>query len=277
MANEGMDRRAFLKLGGLVAAATAAMPASQLLVTSTMASTGTSTKKSIQYAMTVNLNNCDGCKECEKACREENNVPDLEAVYGEDAKRYTPYWIRVAQMQQEIHGSEIDPRPIPLLCQHCSDPPCVHVCVTKASFVREKDGIVLIDEHRCIGCRYCVIACPYRARTIVFRENPVPRDEQNSKVPAMMLGVATKCTFCAHKDLEGGELPACVEACAKHMSKVNGKPALEFGNRLDHKEKVARQIADGQVQVLRPNLEVNPNVYYLGLSKNEAMLEKVLG
>lgn len=275
MANEGMDRRSFLKLGGLLAAAGAAMPASQLLVTSTMASSGTSSKKAIQYAMTVNLNNCDGCKECEKACREENNVPDLEATYGEDAARYTPYWIRVAQMKQDLPGTE--ERPIPLLCMHCSDPPCVHVCVTKASFVREKDGLVLIDEHRCIGCRYCVIACPYRMRTIVFRENPVPRSEQNSKVPAMMLGVATKCTFCAHKDLEAGEIPACVEACAKHMKEIGGKPALEFGNRNNDKEKVARQIAEGEVQVLRPNLEVKPNVYYLGLSKQEALLEKVLG
>lgn len=270
-----MDRRTFLKLSGLVAAAGAAMPASQLLVTSTMASTGATSNKSLQFAMTVNLNNCDGCKECEKACRKENNVPDLQATYGEDAARYTPYWIRVAQMKQDLPGTE--ERPIPLLCQHCSDPPCVHVCVTKASFVRERDGIVLIDEHRCIGCRYCIIACPFRARTMVFRDNPVPRDQQNSKVPAMMLGVATKCTFCAHKDLEGGEMPACVEACKKHMNEVNGKPALEFGNRYDHSEKVARQVADGEVQELRANLEVKPNVYYLGLSRQEAVLEKVLG
>lgn len=270
-----MDRRTFLKLGGLIAAAGAAMPASQLLVSSTMASTGSSAKKAIQFAMTVNLNNCDGCKECEKACREENNVPDLEAEYGEDAARYTPYWIRVAQMKQHLPGTE--ERDIPLLCQHCSDPPCVHVCVTKASFVRERDGIVLIDEHRCIGCRYCVIACPFRARTIVFRDNPVPREEQNSKVPSMMLGVATKCTFCAHKDLEAGEIPACVEACKKHMKEVKGKPALEFGNRNDNSEKVAMQIANGEVQELRANLEVKPNVYYLGLSKQEALIEKVLG
>lgn len=260
-----MDRRTFLKLGGLIAAAGAAMPASQLLVTSSMASSATTSQ--MQYSMTVDLNKCNGCKVCEQACREENNVPDLEAVYGEDAKRYTPYWIRVAEMKQDLPGAE--ERPLPLLCQHCIDPPCVHVCVTKASFRREKDGIVLIDEHRCIGCRYCVIACPYRARTIVFRDNPTPRDEQNKKVPAMMLGVATKCTFCAHKDLDAGELPACVEACPHK--------ALTFGNRNDHKEKVARQIADGNVQVLRPNLEVKPNVFYMGLSKNEAALEKVLG
>src|SRR5450759_258618 len=84
MANDSMDRRTFLKLSGLVAAAGAAMPASQLLVTSTMASTGATSNKSLQFAMTVNLNNCDGCKECEKACRKENNVPDLQATYGED-------------------------------------------------------------------------------------------------------------------------------------------------------------------------------------------------
>ncbi|MHB9112847.1 MAG: sulfate reduction electron transfer complex DsrMKJOP subunit DsrO [Thermoleophilia bacterium] len=269
MANEGMDRRSFLKLGGLIAAAGAAMPASQLLVTSTMASSGTSTKKSIQYAMTVDLNKCDGCKVCEEACREENNVPDYVEKYGEDADRYNAYWIRVAEMQQEVSNTEIEARPIPLLCQHCTNPPCVHVCPTKASFVREKDGIVMIDEHRCIGCRYCVIACPFRARSIVFRENPVPPAEQNSKVPAMMLGVATKCTFCAHKDLEAGEKPACVEKCPMD--------ALKFGNRNDKRETVARQIADGQTLLLRPNLELEQNVFYLGLSKNEAILERVLG
>ncbi|MDO8735780.1 MAG: 4Fe-4S dicluster domain-containing protein [Thermoleophilia bacterium] len=268
MANEGMDRRSFLKLGGLIAAASAAMPASQLLVTSTMASSGSS-KNSIQYAMTVDLNKCDGCKVCEQACREENNVPDLEAYYGEDAKRYTPFWLRVAEMKQEINGAETEERPIVLLCQHCEKPPCVHVCPTQASFRREKDGIVLIDEHRCIGCRYCVIACPYRMRTIVFRENPIPPEDQNTKVPAMMNGVATKCTFCAHKDLEGGEKPACVEKCPMG--------ALKFGNRMERREDVTRMIADGQTLTLRPNLEVGPNVFYLGLSKNEGAIEKVLG
>lgn len=269
MANEGMDRRAFLKLGGLVAAASAALPASQLLVTSTMASSGSSKKDSIQYAMTVDLNKCDGCKKCEAACREENNVPNLEAVYGEDAKRYTPYWIRVGEMEQEVSDTDIDARPIPLLCQHCTKPPCVDVCPTKASFRREKDGIVLIDEHRCIGCRYCVIACPFRARTIVFRENPIPPEDQNTKVPAMMLGVATKCTFCAHKDLDAGEKPACVEKCPMG--------ALKFGNRNEKREDVTRMIADGQTLTLRPNMELEPNVFYLGLSKNEGVLEKVLG
>jgi len=269
-----MDRRSFLKLGGLIAAAGAAMPASQLLVTSTMASSSSSSRESLQYAMTVDLNKCDGCtqyekKVCEQACRDENNVPDLEAYYGEDAKRYTPYWIRVGTMKQEIDGAETPDRPIPMLCVHCTEPPCVHVCPTKASFRREKDGIVLIDEHRCIGCRYCVIACPYRARTIVFRDNPVPRDEQNSEVPAMMLGVATKCTFCAHKNLDAGELPACVEKCPTK--------ALTFGNRMDQKSQVAEQVASGNAQVLRPNLELKPNVFYLGLSKQGAALESVLG
>lgn len=273
MANEGMDRRTFLKLGGLIAAAGAAMPASQLLVTSGMASSNTN-NTSLQYSMTVDLNKCDGCyqldyKVCEQACRTENNVPDLAATYGDDAKRYTPYWIRVGEMTQEVPGAEIEPRPIPLLCVHCTEPPCVHVCPTKASFRREKDGIVLIDEHRCIGCRYCVIACPYRARTIVFRDNPVPRADQNAKVPAMMLGVATKCTFCAHKDLDAGELPACVEQCPRQ--------ALTFGNRDDEKTTVAKQVASGNAQVLRSNLELKPNVFYLGLSRQQAALDEVLG
>ena len=235
-----------------------AMPVSQLVVSSTMASSG-SNSKSLQYSMTVDLNKCDGCEAypkpyCEIACREENNVPDLVQQYGPDAERYNAYWIRLAKREQELPGTS--EQPVPLLCQHCSDPPCVHVCPTKASFVREKDGIVLIDEHRCIGCRYCVIACPYRARTIVFRNN---EDTENDTVPKMMLGVATKCTFCAHKNLDAGELPACVIRCPQK--------ALTFGNRGDASTKVAQQIASGKVEMLRPNLEVKPNVFYLGLTK----------
>lgn len=234
-------------MGGLLAAVTAATPASQLVLAKAMGSAGPRTK--LQYAMVVDSNKCDGCRVCEDACRRENNVP----LYGD--QRYDIYWIRVAQATpHELPGAE--ERNVPLLCVHCEDPPCVHVCPTKASFVRETDGIVLIDEHRCIGCRYCVIACPYRARAITFKNIP---DEMwtNREVPKLMLGVATKCTFCAHRKLDEGELPACVEECPMN--------ALTFGNKNDPSSDVAQIIAEERVTVLRPNLEVKPNVFYLGV------------
>lgn len=254
MGKDSMDRRTFLKLGGALAAVTAATPASQLILGKAMGST--SSKSKIQWAMTVDANKCDPCQKlaggqypCEQACRDENNVP----LYGDE--RYDIYWIRVLDAKP-VDLAGVEDRKIPLLCVHCEDPPCVHVCPTKASFRREEDGIVLIDEHRCIGCRYCVIACPYRARTIVFKEVP---DSQwnNREVPKLMLGVASKCTFCQHLKLSEGELPKCVEKCPYN--------ALTFGNRNDPKSTVSKIIAEQRVQVLRPNLETKPNVFYLGV------------
>lgn len=234
-------------MGGMLAAITAATPASQLILGKAMGSSGSSSK--LQWSMVVDTNKCDGCKVCETACREENNVP----LYGD--KRYDAYWIRVAAAKPHLLP-EAEDRNVPLLCVHCEDPPCVHVCPTKASFVRPEDGIVLIDEHRCIGCRYCVVACPYRARTITFKE--IPDDQwKNREVPKMMLGVATKCTFCAHRKLSRGELPACVEQCPMK--------ALTFGNKNDPESDVAKILASERATVLRPNLDVKPNVYYLGV------------
>lgn len=241
-------------MGGLLAAVTAATPASNLILGKAMGST--ESKGKLQWAMTVDANKCDPCKKlaggefpCEAACREENNTP----LYGDE--RYDIFWIRVAEAKP-VELPDSGERKIPLLCVHCEDPPCVHVCPTKASFRREEDGIVLIDEHRCIGCRYCVVACPYRARAIVFKEIP---DESwtNRQVPKLMLGVANKCTFCQHRKLTEGELPACVEKCPYK--------ALTFGNKFDPNSEVAKIMAEQRVQVLRPNLETKPNVFYLGV------------
>jgi len=245
-----MDRRTFLKLGGVLTAASVVAPGSQMLMAAAVGATGAKTKASskTKWAMVVDLNKCTGCRKCEEGCRDENNVP----LYGDP--RYDAYWLRVAEMKQEVPGAE--ERPIPLLCTHCDDPPCVHVCVTKASFVRE-DGIVLIDEHRCIGCRYCIIACPYRARSIIFKENTV---RTNEKVPKVMIGVATKCTFCVHRIDDGNLEPRCVEECRKI-----GHNALTFGDIRDPNSQVSRLLNTENVQVLRPNLKVGSNVYYIGL------------
>mgnify|MGYP003860290031 CR=1 FL=1 len=238
----GMDRRTFLKLGGAVVIGSMITPGTQYLLASQEEKPGEKSKT--RWGMVVDLNKCTGCKVCEKVCREENNVP----FYGN--KRYDAYWIRVANIRQQLPGAP--ERYIPLLCQHCADAPCVHVCVTKASFVR-KDGIVLVDEHRCIGCRYCVVACPYRARSIIFRNS---NTWTNKELQRMMIGVATKCTFCVHRVDKGVE-PACVEKCPHN--------ALIFGNINDPNSKIAKIIAEGKTQVLRPEKLVRPGVFYKGL------------
>jgi molybdopterin-containing oxidoreductase family iron-sulfur binding subunit len=201
--------------------------------------------------MVADVRKCDpDCTICEESCADENNLPRYE---GKQA-RYDPYWLRVVRARQEITGVDTEELYIPVMCQMCDKPPCTHVCPTKASFVRD-DGLVLIDEHRCIGCRYCVIACPYRVRYMIFKDTP---DDQwtNHKVPKLMRGVASKCTFCVHR-IDNGELPRCVVDCP------NG--ALTFGDRNDPDSKVARLLEPGDSQVLRPNLHVGPNVFYLGL------------
>ncbi len=244
----GMDRRTFLKLGGAFAVGSILAPGTQYLVMAQDENSKDKSKSKTRWAMAVDLDKCTGCKVCENVCREENNVP----FYGDsaDEKRYNAYWLRVADIESELPGAET--RHMPIMCQHCDDAPCIEVCVTKASFKRD-DGIVLVDEHRCIGCRYCVYACPYKARSIIFKKN---ENVTNPNVPAMMVGVATKCSFCVQR-IDQGKKPACVEKCPHE--------ALTFGNMNDPNSEVAKIIATGNVKVLRPEKRVGPGVFYKGL------------
>lgn len=238
----GIDRKTFLKVSGALVVGSMLTP-SHMLLASALKESGGSKESAKRWGMVVDLTKCDGCKLCENICREENNVPSY------NDPRYDAYWLRVLDVKQTIPNTE--EQQIPLMCQHCADPPCVHVCVTKASFVRE-DGIVLIDEHRCIGCRYCVIACPYRARSIIFRNSDKITNDQ---VPKMMIGVATKCTLCVHRIDKGG-IPACVEGCPMK--------ALTFGDLHDPESEVGKLVAEG-IQVLRPEKMLDPGVLYKGL------------
>ena len=123
-------------------------------------------------------------------------------------------------------------RPFPLLCNHCQNPPCVRVCPTKATFQRP-DGIVAMDYHRCIGCRYCMAGCPYGSRSFNFRD-PKPfidKETRNPEFPARMRGVVEKCNFCVDR-LAQGLMPACVEA---------SKGAIAFGD-LDDPESEVRKL-----------------------------------
>ncbi len=140
-----------------------------------------------------------------------------------------------------------------MLCQHCEHPPCVDVCPTGASF-RRADGIVLVDKHICIGCRYCMMACPYKARSFVHE----PLHEQVTQVPRGK-GTVESCTFCVQR-VDTGRIPACVEACS---AKAGG--AMVFGdmNNPDSDiSKRARQVVSRQV---RADLELNTGVRYQGV------------
>lgn len=142
----------------------------------------------------------------------------------------------------------------PLLCNHCTNPPCVRVCPTQATYKME-DGIVAMDYHRCIGCRFCMAGCPYGARSFNFVDprkylsDPVP----NPTFPTRMIGVVEKCTFCAER-LAVGKMPACVEASGGRIL---------FGDLNDPTSSVRKALADNFSIRRKPNLGTQPGVYYL--------------
>jgi molybdopterin-containing oxidoreductase family iron-sulfur binding subunit len=199
--------------------------------------------------MVIDLNKClPGCTACVDACRQENNV----AFFGDE--RYDVHWIRKVNIKEE-DGLDDAEKPMLLLCNHCEDPPCAQVCPVQATYKRE-DGIVIVDHHRCIGCRYCMIACPYNARYFNFKENP---DWPNTERPKRSHGVTESCHFCAHR-LDQGQRPACVVACENA-----GAGAIVVGDMNDPGSDVSRLIAENPVKRLREDLGTEPKVYYIGL------------
>ena len=139
---------------------------------------------------------------------------------------------------------------LPMMCQHCANPPCVDVCPTGASMKRA-DGIVLVDRHTCIGCRYCMMACPYKARSFVH----TPLHEQNPEVPRGQ-GCVEACTLCVHR-VDKGQQPACVESCPEG--------AMMFGDLNDPGSDIAKRIASVPTTQVRADLRLDPGVRYQGI------------
>ncbi|MFH1842734.1 MAG: sulfate reduction electron transfer complex DsrMKJOP subunit DsrO [bacterium] len=245
-----MERRDFLKTCGLVCAGSACVLGVPVLATSLAAATGAGrATDGCRYGMVIDLGKCvPGCDACLRACRHENNV----ALHGDE--RWDIHWIRKVTVREHDQPDAVG-QEMPLLCNHCDNPPCAQVCPVQATFKRD-DGIVMIDHHRCIGCRYCMIACPYNARYFNYKEN---EEWPNQAYPKRSHGVAESCNLCAHR-LDRGQLPACVEACNEA-----GAEALRVGNLDDRTSEVSRLIASNSVKRLRDDLGTEPKVYYIGL------------
>ncbi len=245
-----MDRRDFLKQGGAVLAGTSGALGLPLLTSCNPNTAATaSTLAAHKWGMVIDLNKCDpDCTACLDACRTENNV----AFHGDP--RWDIHWIRKVNVRSK-DSSDASEKQVILLCNHCENPPCAQVCPVQATYKRA-DGIVTVDHHRCIGCRYCMIACPYNARYFNYKENP---DWPNIEYPKRSHGVAESCNFCAHL-VDQGLRPACVEACERRDAR-----ALVFGDLNDPDSEVSRLVADAPVKRIRDDWGTEPKVYYLGL------------
>lgn len=246
-----MDRRDFLKAaGGTVLAATSGVYAFKSLTASSAAwRTADRQLSNRKWGMVIDLTKCrPECNACLHACRTENNV----AFFGDE--RYDIHWIRKARLINKEGGHAVE-KPVILLCNHCDKPPCAQVCPVQATYKRH-DGIVIVDHHRCIGCRYCMIACPYNARFFNMKDNP---EWPNKDRPRRSHGVAEACHLCAHR-LDEGKMPACVDACREA-----GAGALMVGDLNDPGSEISRMIAEYPVKRIRPDLGTDPKVWYIGL------------
>ncbi len=204
-------------------------------------SQGASSK--VRWGMLIDTTKCaSGCDACVKACNTENGINETL----KDARQGSQ-WIRKIDLKNPKTGQA---HSLPMLCQHCAHPPCVDVCPTGASMKRA-DGIVLVDRHTCIGCRYCMLACPYKARSLVH----LPLTNQNPEVPRGQ-GCVESCTFCVQR-VDKGLKPACVEACPEG--------AMLFGDLNDPASELAQRIANEKSTQVRGDLKLDLGVRYQGI------------
>jgi molybdopterin-containing oxidoreductase family iron-sulfur binding subunit len=195
--------------------------------------------------MLVDTSKCaDGCTACVSACNETHGLKS------HDRPETDAQWIRKVHLRNKQTGHEID---LPLMCQHCETPPCADVCPTGASF-RRADGIVLVDKHLCIGCRYCMMACPYKARSFIHEE----LTEQKPHSPRGK-GTVEGCNFCVHRT-DNDQAPACVEACDKE-----GHKALVFGDMKDPNSDISVKLKTMVTSEIRGDLRLNTGVRYHGI------------
>jgi len=260
--DQEVSRRGFLTATGAVAVGIGC----GVPILAALASDGAAAKQDgPRWAMVVDTRKCaeqGDCNACTLKCHEVHNVPEIDSDRQEIKWVWKePYKHAFLGQEQEHMREGLKKMPTIVMCNHCENPPCVRVCPTQATFQRE-DGIVLMDMHRCIGCRYCIVACPYGSRSFNWKD-PWPRDEEtneaidrppNQEFPTRMRGVVEQCNFCAER-LGTDQKPACVEACECQ--------ALTFGD-LNDPESDVRKILDEELsQRRRPELGTNPHVFYL--------------
>jgi len=210
----------------------------------------------------LDLSRCIGCRRCVYGCVKENNQSRINPQL---------HWIRVIRLKkgslinlenaEHYYNPETVPEPgfmyMPVQCQQCENPPCVKVCPVKATW-KEPDGLVVVDYNWCIGCRYCIAACPYKGRVFNWAEPTLPPAEVNTETHYLgnrprLKNVVEKCTFCVQR-VRQGRYPACVEACPTGTRK--------FGNLLDPNSEIRYLIENKRVFRMKEDLNTEPKFYY---------------
>lgn len=243
--SKDINRRDFLKGSSASIAVTTLAGGVSLTAFANINSDDGAVTNEKRWGMLVDTNKLtdEDTKAMVNACKKENGWGN--EVHSDKLQR--PEWIRPVKIQDKTTKKITD---LVLMCQHCEHPPCVDVCPTNASMKRE-DGIVLVDAHRCIGCRYCMLACPYDARSFVHETitDQLPHRPRGK-------GTVESCTLCVHK-VDNNEQPACVEACKSG--------AVIFGDLYDTGSKISQQLKQYPSTQIRTDLNLNTGVRYTNI------------
>ena len=201
--------------------------------------------RTVKWGVAVDLKRCVGCQSCTIACKAKNGTPP------------GVFWTRVIEKEEGTYPFAYTVF-MPMRCNHCSDPPCVPVCPTGASYQRAQDNVVLVNQDACIGCHACVVACPYEARSIpedargYYGEQTTPYEQ--AKFKRWQAGTAQKCDLCVNR-LDKGLQPACIDTCPTR--------AMVIGDLNDPQSEISKLVKHRANFRPRAELGTSPNVIYL--------------